>query len=254
MLALGMLTAVAAAAPASAQVPVPVGQPGQSEPSAQQSQASAPSYRRLSDERRLSRWAHAVARARVRAKPARSARTITRLRYETEDGFPEVYLALLSYQAADGQRWVQVRLPMRPNGRKGWVPRSALGAFHVTRQRLVLSRRRLRLTFYQRGRKRWSAPVGIGKRGTPTPAGHFWVRERIRVRNPSSGYWPYAFGTSAYSRLTDWPGGGVVGIHGPYYAESRIPGRISHGCIRLRRRDDWWLGRHLGIGTPLLIK
>ena len=33
-------------------------------------------------------------------------------------------------------------------------------------------------------------------------------------------------------RLTDWPGGGVVGIHGTNQPEL-IPGRPSHGCIRV---------------------
>jgi len=59
---------------------------------------------------------------------------------------------------------------------------------------------------------------------------------------------------AAYSPLTEWPHGGVVGVHGPYGAlPSQIPGRISHGCIRLRVGDDFWLGRHLEVGTPLRV-
>jgi hypothetical protein len=38
------------------------------------------------------------------------------------------------------------------------------------------------------------------------------------------------------SVLTDWHGGGFVGIHGTD-APQLIPGRVSHGCIRLRNRD-----------------
>ena len=52
---------------------------------------------------------------------------------------------------------------------------------------------------------------GVGKRSTPTPAGRFWIRERFAVPGRTL-YGPYAFGTSAYSRLSDWPRGGVVGL------------------------------------------
>jgi lipoprotein-anchoring transpeptidase ErfK/SrfK len=93
--------------------------------------------------------------------------------------------------------------------------------------------------------------VGIGTPGTPTPTGHFWVRERFKILSSSSGYYPYAFGTSDYSTLTDWPGGGVVGIHGPYHDDAGIPGRISHGCIRLHVSDDFWLASHVALGTPI---
>jgi lipoprotein-anchoring transpeptidase ErfK/SrfK len=100
----------------------------------------------------------------------------------------------------------------------------------------------------------WSAPVAVGKRGTPTPRGRFWIRERFAVRDRSSGYYPYAFGTSAYSRLTEWPGGGVVGIHGPYHEPGRIPGRVSHGCIRLSVRGDARLARRISVGVPVRIR
>jgi lipoprotein-anchoring transpeptidase ErfK/SrfK len=113
----------------------------------------------------------------------------------------------------------------------------------------------MHMYFYDNGARIWSAPVGIGKPSTPTPRGHFWIRERFAIASPASGYYPYAFGTADYSTLTDWPGGGVVGIHGPFGASWRqIPGRISHGCIRLHVPDDFWLGRHLHVGTPLWVK
>jgi lipoprotein-anchoring transpeptidase ErfK/SrfK len=105
--------------------------------------------------------------------------------------------------------------------------------------------------FYTSGRVIWSAPVAVGKPSTPTPAGHFWIREKFKLTDPSSGYYPFAFGTSDYSTLSEWPRGGVVGIHGPYFQPGLIPGHISHGCIRLRVTDDTWLGQHLKFGTPL---
>jgi hypothetical protein len=258
---IALLLALAVPAPAAAQVPVPLAPepdpappPEQEEqPPAQERSEPAPSYARLSDEKTLSRWAHAVTRTKVRRNPSSGSRSITRLRYDTEDGLPEVYLALRRYIDADGRRWVEVRLPMRPNGKTGWVPRQALGDFHRVRTFLRIDRRRLRATLYRGGKRIWSQPVGIGKAGTETPAGRFYVRERLRVREPGSIYGPLAFGTSAYSKLSDWPGGGVIGIHGTNQPEL-IPGRPSHGCIRVRNRAIKRLGRLMPIGTPIRIR
>jgi lipoprotein-anchoring transpeptidase ErfK/SrfK len=97
----------------------------------------------------------------------------------------------------------------------------------------------------------WSARVGVGAPGTPTPAGRFYVRER--VRSLDAFYGPIAFGTSAYSALSDWPGGGVVGIHGTSLPQL-IPGRPSHGCVRLRNADILRLARLMPTGTPVLVR
>ncbi len=207
----------------------------------------------LSDERTVTRWAHADVAALARALPSARARPVARLRYFTEDGYPDVYLLLRRRVDAVGREWIRVRIARRPNGQAGWVPRAALGPIHTVTAALVIDRRRLRATLYRSGRRVWSAPVGVGKRSTPTPAGRFWIRERFAVPGRTL-YGPYAFGTSAYSRLSDWPRGGVVGLHGtdePWL----VPGRPSHGCIRLRNRDIRWLarGQRLPIGTPLRI-
>ena len=62
-----------------------------------------------------------------------------------------------------------------------------------------------------------------------------------------------AFGTSARSSvLTEWPDGGFVGIHGTD-APQLIPGRVSHGCIRLRNPDILRLARLMPVGTPVTI-
>ena len=53
--------------------------------------------------------------------------------------------------------------------------------------------------------------------------------------------------------LTEWPAGGYIGIHGTN-APKLIPGRPSHGCIRMRDRALLRLARLLPVGTPLTIK
>jgi hypothetical protein len=212
-----------------------------------------PPDRILSNEITSTSFAYVARIANVYTAPSTRARRLTRLHWLTEDGFPEVYVLLRAHWDPSGLGWIKLRIPARPNGQIGWVEANALGTAHVTQQRVVVDRRRLRLYFYDSGRLRWSAPVGVGAPGTPTPPGYFWVRERFKITDPSSGYYPYAFGTSDYSTLSEWPRGGVVGIHGPYFNEGGIPGYISHGCVRLRVADDRWLGTHLNVGTPVRV-
>ena len=95
------------------------------------------------------------------------------------------------------RRW---RSPKRPNHVTGWVAASALGALHIVRGRLVVRRSKLRATLYNgAGHAIWSARVGVGRPSLPTPAGHFYVREKLRaIGGPIYG--PYALGTSATRR------------------------------------------------------
>jgi hypothetical protein len=207
---------------------------------------------RLSDERRISRYAGAVSRAAVRRRPSAGAPVVGRLRYLTEDGPFEVYAVLESHVDATGRTWLHIRLPMRPNGRTGWVPRNDLGALKSVTTMLRVNRATLRATLYRDGRRIWSSRIGIGTAETPTPRGQFWIRSRLRGLAGSPVYGPYAFGTAAYSVLSDWPGGGVIGIHGTDQP-GLIPGRPSHGCIRVPNGAITRLWRLMPIGTPVTI-
>jgi hypothetical protein len=213
--------------------------------------ATAPA-RVLSDEHTVSRWAHPVALAPVHTAPRASAHVVTHLHWLTEDRLPEVYLALRQAAGAQGTKWVRIRLPRRPNGSTGWVRRATLGPFHTVTTSLRVNRRTLRATLYRRGRPVWRSRIGVGAPVSPTPAGHFYVRERIANPHGPGLYGPVAFGTSDYSRLTEWPGGGIVGIHGTDQPQL-LPGRVSHGCIRLPNPSVRRLSRLLPIGTPVQV-
>ncbi|MEA2191146.1 MAG: hypothetical protein QOI73_1267 [Solirubrobacteraceae bacterium] len=213
---------------------------------------SALGTERLSDELRLTRFANAVALAPVRRRPSIRAPRVGRLRYLTEDGPLETYIALESRVGAAQRTWVRIRMPGRPNGRTGWVNRDDLGPLISVTTMLRVSRSALRATLYRRGRRVWSSRVGVGKAATPTPAGRYWIRTRIKGMGGGGSYGPWAFGTAAYSRLSDWPGGGVIGIHGTDEPQL-IPGRPSHGCIRVPNPKIRSLARRMPIGTPVRI-
>ena len=207
----------------------------------------------LSNERTVTRWASPLFESKIRSYHDGTSKPVGRLRFVTEDGYPEVYLVLRGHVDHKGNTWVQIRVPRRPNGRKGWVPLDELDEVHLVRTHLVVDRRAFRATLYDSGRQIWTSRIGVGAPGTPTPAGHFYIRERIRNLRGGGLYGPWAFGTSAYSSLTDWPGGGVVGIHGTNQPQL-IPGRPSHGCIRVPNHKVRELARLMPIGTPVTIE
>jgi hypothetical protein len=206
----------------------------------------------LRADRRATHWSPVRRAVVARARPAAGAAAVARLGRRTPERTTMIVPVLGRRRDARGGVWVRVRLPALPNGTTGWVPRHALGGYATTTARLVVDRRALTATLLRNGRRVLRVPVGIGTTAAPTPAGEFIVRNRLtRFRSPFYG--PVALGTSARSeRLTDWPGGGFIGIHGTDRPDL-IPGRVSHGCIRMRNPDIRRLARRMPIGTPVSV-
>jgi hypothetical protein len=206
----------------------------------------------LPPRRFLSRWTVVQRPTIARVRADRRAKAVARLAAKTPEGTANVVAVLESATDGEGDMWVKVRLPVLPNGTAGWVTRRALGAYHAVRTHLVVDRAALTAVLYRNGEPIFTAPIGVGTEAWPTPRGLFTVRSKLtRYRSPFYG--PLAFGTTARSAvLTDWPAGGFVGIHGTNEPEL-LPGRISHGCIRMRNEHIVRLGRLLPVGTPLTI-
>ena len=205
----------------------------------------------LSGKGNVWRWSFVIRRVVARAEPRPDGAELMRLRTLTPERTQNLVL-VLERQLVGGRPWVRVRLPMLPNNTTGWVPREALGGYETVRTHLFVDTRRLRLRLERRGRTVLRARIGVGRSRWPTPRGEFYVRNELRGFD-SPMYGPVAFGTSARSAvLTDWPGGGFIGIHGTN-RPGLLPGRVSHGCIRLRNRDILRLARLMPVGTPLTI-
>ena len=238
-----LVMTVALAASASASAEAAVRPPGLDTPFGNE---------QLSDERSITRWAHDLFPGIIYNRPWIASRPVGKLRRFTEDREFEIYLVLESHIDSEGQTWMRIRIPGRPNGRTGWVKAAHLSELKVVRTKLRVNRTTLRATLFRSGKIIWSSPIGVGKAATPTPAGRFWVRELLPNLGGNGLYGPYAFGTSAYSVLSDWPGGGVIGIHGTNQPQL-IPGRPSHGCIRVPNHNIRRLVRLMPLGTPIEI-
>ena len=188
----------------------------------------------------------------VHKRPNEGSKRVARLQTQTFHGSLEVVMVLRE-TLRGGKRWSRVRYAGLGD-RRGWVPSRVLSDKMRHEARLVIDRRRLRITLSTRDWLLFSAPIGVGAQGSPTPAGHYYVRERIVPPSANSIYGALAFGTSAYSPFrTDWPGGGQVGVHGTNQPQI-LPGYVSNGCVRLRNRDVLRLGRMLRVGTPVLVR
>jgi hypothetical protein len=189
----------------------------------------------------------------VRVRPDPASRVVATLDTRTPEGTSNLVLVLERAKGPRGRLWVRVRLPVLPNNSTGWVRRGVLGGYSVVRTRLRVDLARFSATLLREGREVFRAPIGVGKPESPTPRGWFYIRSRL-VRYRSSFYGPLAFGTSARSTaLTEWPGGGFIGIHGTS-RPGLLPGRVSHGCIRMRNADILRLARLMPVGTPVTIE
>ncbi len=197
---------------------------------------------------------HCGAASTARARPWRSALpSIARLRRLTPEGTPHP-LPILG-RAVDARRpAVAPRLAARPAQRHARMGPAAQR--RRVRARTPPARRRSRRAEAHAAAPRSCRllrPSGRRAGALADAAGRFIVRNRLYGYD-SPMYGPVAFGTSARSpTLTDWPAGGFVGIHGTDRPEL-LPGRVSHGCIRLRNADIRRLARLLPVGTPVTIR
>jgi lipoprotein-anchoring transpeptidase ErfK/SrfK len=199
----------------------------------------------------LYRWAFVIRQTVARSAPRKTATPVAKLARWTPEGTSNLVAVLAGRRTRRGV-WIKVRLPILPANRTGWVSRRALSDWKEVRTRLVVDRRRLTATLYRRGKVIFRAPVGVGQPHWPTPPGEFFIRNQLYGFG-NAVYGPIAFGTSARSAvLTDWPGGGYIGIHGTNQP-SLVPGRVSHGCIRMRNGHILRLAKLMPVGTPVTV-
>jgi hypothetical protein len=194
----------------------------------------------------VSLWAPVLRPVAIRDVPSASAQVVARAAASTPERTENIVLVTGPTRAADGL-WV----PVRADGATGWVPRDVLGGYEAVDTRLLVDTRAFTATLLRGDRIVFRARVGVGTASAPTPTGSYYVRNRL-TRYRSEFFGPVAFGTSARSTLTDWPAGGFVGIHGTSRPEL-LPGRVSHGCIRMRNLDILALARLMPVGTPVEI-
>jgi lipoprotein-anchoring transpeptidase ErfK/SrfK len=165
-----------------------------------------------------------------------------------EDGAPRVFL--VKSQQTD---WLEVMVPVRPNGTRGWIRSSDVSLTQHSWRALVEVGAN-RLTVWNGKDIFVQESVAVGTGGTPTPTGDYYITELLKPDDPGGAYGPYAFGLSAFSDvLKTFAGGpGVIGMHGTNNSSS-IGRAVSHGCIRLTNASITKLAENMPVGTPISI-
>jgi lipoprotein-anchoring transpeptidase ErfK/SrfK len=196
-----------------------------------------------------------VATAGARSAPA-TGRIVWRAQPQTDwTGEPQSLLVLGSAER-DHRQWLRVLLPIRPDGRSAWIPRSRV-TLSRTRYWLVVAKRRRRVQVYAGGRRIDNFQAVIGKPATPTPDGLAAIYERDRQPDPNAFLGPWALPLTALSNVLRSFGGGPgrIAIHGRGGTSLLDPlgSAASHGCIRIDNRPVTWLATHVPQGTPVQI-
>ncbi|MEM9133778.1 MAG: L,D-transpeptidase [Actinomycetota bacterium] len=185
----------------------------------------------------------------ARTAPELLAEPLAAFAHPTERGVPLVFQVLQG--PVDG--WVEVLLPVRPNGTTGWIQADEVD---LTRNRYAidLDVSRHELTVFRDGEALITTQVAVGTGATPTPIGRFYLTELLRPPEPNGVYGPFAYGLSGFSETLDsFNGGpGIIGIHGTNRPDL-LGTDVSHGCIRVDNDVITELSTFLPLGTPVSI-
>jgi len=153
-------------------------------------------------------------------------------------------------------RWLAVTDASVGNNRRVWVDARA-GGLRYERTRLEVDiRLSTRTLVVRRGdavlRR---ASVGIGRAGSPTPAGRFAVTDKLKGSAYSAAYGCCILALSATqpNLPAGWSGGNRVAIHGTL-SSSDFGRAVSAGCVHARDADLRYLMRIVPLGTPVVIR
>lgn len=192
----------------------------------------------------------------VRRAPSFTAERLGMVPAVTPWGTPDELLVLGKRTNSEGHTWLRVRLDVRPNGSAVWLDGQDV-TVHRDSWRILVSRKRRRLTVYRDGRVAKVFRVVVGKRSTPTPVGLFAIAAELRQPDPKAFVGAWVLPLTAHSRvLRRFDGGdGQIALHGRGGASLLDPlgTARSHGCIRLANATVGWIATHVPVGTPVRV-
>ncbi len=159
-------------------------------------------------------------------------------------------------QGAQGDEWVEVALPVRPNGASGWVRAENFNWSTVNHHILIdVSDRSVAL--YDGDSLVASTRAIVGKPATPTPTLKGFLVEKLPNHNEENasivlGDWILML--SFFSEALNTFGGGLprIALHGTHIPE-RVGEALSNGCIRIPNDIVETIAQRAPLGTVVNI-
>lgn len=165
-----------------------------------------------------------------------------------------VYPVIAHRIAKNGSEWLKVRVVRRPRDVDTWVPAWATRKIWIG-WHLVVDTSSRTMRIYRSGKLFRRIKVVVGAPYTPTPTGHYYIVDHMRLFNSwAHGQW--ALATSAYSaKLKHFDGGnGVIALHARASLTAPVGTAASHGCVRLNDPVAAWMAKHIPNGTRIDIQ
>ena len=159
-------------------------------------------------------------------------------------------------QGTPGDEWVQVELPVRPNGARGWVRAEHFNWSTVSHHVLIdVSDRSVAL--YEGDTLITSTGAIVGKPATPTPALSGFLVEKLPNHSQENGsvvLGDWILMLSFFSEALNSFGGGLprIALHGTHIPE-RIGEALSNGCIRIPNNIIETIARQAPLGTVVNV-
>lgn len=163
-------------------------------------------------------------------------------------------LTLRVLRGKPGDQWLEVQLPVRPNGLTGWVPASDY-LLTSTRIRAEVDLTKRSVTVFDGPDIIAESAAAIGTSRTPTPLGTFFIAAK-RVNPPAERFLgTHALVLSGFSETLATFSGGlpVIAIHGSNNPSQVLGRAVSNGCVRVPNSVIAFMDRHVPLGAPVHI-
>ena len=162
-------------------------------------------------------------------------------------------LTLMVTDGQPGDAWVEVQLPVRPNGQVGWIDTSKYD-IAGTRVRAEVNLTEHRVTVYDGEEIIAETDAVVGKSASPTPLGTFSIAAKRKNPPEESYIGPWALALSAYSEVYETFSGGipVIAIHGTNRPD-QVGQSLSNGCVRIPNDVVTFLAENVPLGAPVTI-
>ncbi len=159
-------------------------------------------------------------------------------------------------QGTQGDEWVEVALPVRPNGARGWV-RAENFTWSTVSHHILIDVSDRSVTLYEGDSVIASTRAIVGKPATPTPAVRGFLVEKLENHSQQNGsivLGDWILMLSFFSEALNSFGGGLprIALHGTHIPE-RVGEALSNGCIRIPNQIVETIAQRAPLGTVVNI-